>query len=310
MRAGFTCAGSIKLALLFVIASTLASCSAVQHGYRLGDVVARSLSTATPEGEQRLALELEYDSAVRDIVTRKGRPEWLHIVSRDQLYLYFTSRDEVVVITRAMVPPGEVRIYERTPGFLLSLLPKPAVDALQAERSARALARNPRPTGAGRGRRQSAPPAAIDRGQTDSSVSFQSFDAKAIVRRLRTPLSAADPGVTQWRTGKMPDGNPAQIATSGTTRYVVRSEVITVSAPIAPRRRTAPDKANHAIHRINQAVFGSRADAFERRIEPLVSQVAADTSGRTRIHRSIGVRTISVTRDTQQGLLIYSVLSK
>jgi hypothetical protein len=307
MHTRYTRSGSVQLALILTI--TLASCSAVQHGYKLGDVAARSLSTSTPEGKQRLALESEYDSAVRDIVTRKGRPEWLHVVDRDQVYLYFTEHDQVVVITRAMVPPGEVRIYERTPGFLLNLLPKPAIDALQARR-ARKATRNPRSPNVERPRKRRVSPAAIAKRKRDTGVSFQNFNSRRIVTRLRTPLSAADPGVTQWRVGRMRDGKSAQIATSGTTRYVVGSEAISVSVPIAPRRRDAPTRANHAIYRINQAVFGTRADAFERRIEPLVSKVAADTSGRTRIHRSIGGRTVSVMRDRQRGLLIYSVLSK
>ena len=141
-------------------------------------------------------------------------------------------------------------------------------------------------------------------------MSFRSFDPSRIVTRLRTPLSAADPGVTQWQRGHMRDGKPARVATAGTVRYVVRSEVISVSVPIAPRRREAPSTANHAIYRINNAVFGTRAVGIERRIEPLVSRVAADTSGRTRFHRPIAGRTVSVSRDPEAGLLIYSVLSK
>lgn len=308
MRTRHTAAGWFHMALILINASTLTSCSAVQHGYQLDDVVSRSLSTATPAGERRLAIELEYDSAVRDIVARKGRPEWLYVVSRDQLYLYFTSRDEVVVITRPMVPPGQMKIYERSPGFLLNLLPKHAVDALQAERSARAARTKVRPTRRARIRRRQAP-AAIAPRPTDAGTSFQKFNTNRIVKRLRTPLSAADPGVTRWRIGRTRDGQSARIGMSGTTRYMVRSDAITVSVPIAPRRREAPAKASHAIYRINRAVFGTRADRIERRIGPLVSQVAADTSGRTRIHRPIGGRIVSVTRDPRRGLLIYSVLS-
>ncbi|MFP8882017.1 MAG: hypothetical protein VCE43_22355 [Myxococcota bacterium] len=310
MRTGYAFAGSRIYAaassLLFATTMTLAGCSTLQHSYKLGDVVARSLSTATPEGQLRLALESKYDSAVREIVARKGQPQWLHIVSRDQLYLYFTARDEVVVITRPMVPPGEVRIYERTPGFLLNLLPEPTADAVLAQRSAQVRKSKRPPTPA----RRRASPAAIARRQTDTGVSFQNFAADLIVARLRTPLSAADPGVTEWRMGRLRDGKSARVATSGTTRYVVRSEAITVSAPIAPRRRETPSKANHAIYRINRAVFGTRADKFERYIDPLVSRVAADTSGRTRIHRRVGGRSVSIIRDTQRGLLVYSVHSK
>ena len=51
-------------------------------------------------------------------------------------------------------------------------------------------------------------------------------------------------------------------------------------------------------------------DTFERYIDPLVSRVAADTSGRTRIHRRVGGRSVSIIRDTQRGLLVYSVHSK
>jgi len=313
MRAGWNIEGSWKrivaCGLLWASTLLLAACNTVQHGYHIDEVVGRSLATATPEGKARLALETEYDSAVRKIVARKGQPEWLHIVSRDEIYLYFTSRDEVVVITRPMVPPGEVRIYERTPGFLLKLLPRSTVDAVVASRKpASGRSRTRAKASSTRGR--APPPAAIDRNRNDHSVTFQNFDPHRIVARLRTPLSAADPGVSQWHAERLSNGKSARMATVGTTRYVVGHESVSVSAPIAPRRREAPSRTSQAIYRVNQAVFGSAADEASRRIAPLISRVAADTSGRTRIRRRVVGRTISVMRDTQRGLLIYSVFSR
>jgi hypothetical protein len=297
---------------LALVAALLAGegCSTFDHAKDTREVVGRSLDVASPEGARRLALEKQYDSAVVEIATRMGDPNWIHIVSRDQIYLYYTEKDQLVVISRPMVPPGEVRRYEQIPGFLLNLLPQLTVDAVVAKREAdrRAAKRDAKPKRARRARR-SASPAAIAP-EPDSAVSFLNFDPDRIVRRLRTPLSAADPGVTEWRSGRLPDGTHAKVATTGTTRYLVRGEAVSVSASIPPRGRSASARTRHAIHRLNQAIFGTRASAVDRRVEPLVSRVAADTSGRTEVRRRVAGRTVSLTRDTSRGLIIYSIHSK
>ncbi len=85
---------------LLATALTLYGCSTLEHGYSAADVAGASLSTATPEGEQRLQIEADYDSAIQDLISWLGRPEYLHIIDRENLYLFYTELDRVAVVRR------------------------------------------------------------------------------------------------------------------------------------------------------------------------------------------------------------------
>lgn len=286
-----------------------AGCTAYDHARSTAEVTGRSLDVATPEGARRLALETAYDSSVGEIVQKMGKPQWIHVASRDQIYLYYLEKDQLIAITRPMVPPGEILRYGQIPGYLLKLLPDPVVASMLGQREARShsVARKHKTTR--RAPRRAAPASIAPRG-SDGSMTLHEFDPDRVVRRLRTPLSAADAGITSWRRARTANGETAHVALAGSTRYVVQSRAVSVSASIGPRGRTASSRARHAIHRVNAAVFGTHVAAVDRRIEPFVARVAADTSGRTRVSRRVAGRTVSLSRDPERGVLVYSVHSE
>jgi hypothetical protein len=128
-----------------------------------------------------------------------------------------------------------------------------------------------------------------------------------MIARLREPLSAADAGVSGWRTATLADGTHSRIARSGRTEYRIQRDAVSAAAPISSRSRSASSEIRTGYVRVNRAVFGTRASANNRSVEPLVARVAADPSGRTRILQRVAGRTLSVTRDTRRGLLVYRV---
>jgi hypothetical protein len=301
---------------LLAAALTLCGCKSLGLGYSAAEVAGTSLSTATPAGEQRLQIETEYDSAIQELISRLGRPEYLHVIDRENLYLFYTELDRVAVVTRFVLPPGDVQIFERTPGYILKLLPQPALDGILArretrDRAKRAEARVKRlasePVAPKRGQ---SPPAAraADAGQT--GVRFSDFDPKLIVDRLRSPLSAADPGVSGWRHAQLVDGTPKRIATAGSVRYQVGTDTVSVATPIAPSVRTTSPSARHGVYRLNQAVFGTRGHAVDEHMNPLVAQVVSDPTGKTRVVRRVAGRTVSVSRDPKRGFLIYAIAAR
>jgi hypothetical protein len=294
----------------------LCGCSTLKHGYSATDVAGSSLSTATPEGEQHLQIEAGYDSAVQDLISRLGRPEYLHIVDRENLYLFFTELDRVAVVQRFVLPPGDVQIHERTPGFLLKLLPETEIEAILARRETSDRAKRAKARKTPRARKQVAPnrgrasPAARAPDARHAGVRFSDFDPNRIVDRLRSSLSAADPGVSGWRHAQLADGRPRRIATAGSLRYQVGTDSVSVATPMTPRMRTIPRPTRQGVYRLNQAVFGTRGAAVNAQMEPLVARVAADPSGRTRIHRRVAGRTVNVTRDPERGFLIYAIAAR
>jgi hypothetical protein len=294
-------------------------CSTLEHGYGASEFHGRTLDTATAAGGERLRLEIEYDSAVRELVQARGRPDFVHLVDRETLYLYYRKADVVVMVRRMLVPPGELRVFERTPGNLLALLPQPTIDAILAQREARRRARRieaarNRSAGAhpkqARSRAKASPKSSRARSAAarhDNGTRFGDFEPNRIVERLRASLSAADPGVSGWRHYTLPDGRAALRAHAGATTYQVRPDSVSVRSPIGVRRKTPPARARNAVFRVNQAIFGTRATAVTRQAETLLSRVAADTSGRTRFVRRMAGRTIEIARDAPSGLLLYAV---
>jgi hypothetical protein len=133
------------------------------------------------------------------------------------------------------------------------------------------------------------------------------FDLDTMIERFREPMTAADAGVARWRIASLADGSRAGVARSGSTEYRIQSAAVTASTRIPGRSRSAPPEMKLGYHRVNRAVFGTRAQTISRSVEPLVAQVAADPSGKTRIVRRIAGRTVSVTRDARRGLLVYQV---
>lgn len=275
------------------------ACSAVKHGYSTADYADQTFSTNTGLGSERLAMEIAYDQAVADLVTERGRPAYLRVTDRNHLYLFYPERDVAVSIKRGLLPPGEVVVNERIPGHFFRWLPQAEVARIQARRSAKKRAR---PT-ARRPARAVAPPAA----RRDPGVSLSDFDLDAMVARFRVPLSAADAGVSGWRIATLADGTRTRIAHSGRTEFRIQRDAVIAAVPIASNGRSAPPETRSGFVRVNRAVFGTRADAINRSVTPLVDGVAADPSGRTRVVRRVAGRTLSVLRDTRRGLLVYRV---
>lgn len=287
-----------RLQIAALAAALLAcACSAVKHGYTAGDFANQTLATSTLEGLDRLELEIEYDTSVADFSKTHGPPEYLHVVDRNTLYLFYPARDLVAVVNRGLMPPGEVLTYPRIPGHMLRLLPAAEVASIQAKRVS---SRKPRA-------RRSATPAAPAPASKETGLRITDFDLDTLVARFREPLSAADPGVSGWRVAKLADGTRARVARSGNTEFRVQPDAVIAATSIPSHARTTPPEAHVGYLRVNRVVFGTRAQAVSESVGPLVAKVTADPSGKTRVVRRVAGRTVSVIRDPRRRLLFYRV---
>ena len=280
-----------RLAALVASALLCCSCGTIQHGRATANVAGRTLPTATPPGSERLASEIDYDRSVLATVRAHGRPEYLHVVDRDTLYLFFTGLDRVVMIRRNLIPPGVASEFAPIPGHFLKLLPKAEIARNQARRQA-----------LGTKRRAARKPAAADSART-----LNRFDVEELIQRFRKPISAADPGVQGWRMGKLANGSRSAFARTADAEYRISSNSVTIASRIAANSRKTPAGLRLGYYRVNRAIFGTRAHAISDKVAPIVASVAKDPSGRTRVAKRIAGRSVHVSRDAARGLLIYRV---
>lgn len=292
-----------RVATLLASALLCCSCGTIQHGRATADVAGRTLPTATATGSERLDSEIDYDRSVLATVRAHGRPEYLHVVDRDTLYLFFTKLDRLVMIERNLIPPGVVSEFAPIPGHFLKLLPEAEIARNQALRRAR---RSKQKT-ARRPKRAAAPPAAPRPSASDTSRTLSRFDIDELIQRFRKPISAADPGVQGWRMGKLADGSRRAFARTADAEYRISSNSVTIASPIGARSRKEPAGLRMGYYRVNRVVFGTRAHAISDQVAPIVAAVAKDPSGRTRVEKRVAGRTVRVVRDTANRLLIYRV---
>jgi hypothetical protein len=292
-----------RIAVLFASVLLLCDCGTIQHGRATADVAGRTLSTSSPPGSERLTSEANYDRSVREAVRTHGRPEYLHVVDRDTLYLFFTEINRVVMIERNMIPPGLATEYSPIPGHFLKLLPDAEIARNQARRRAHQAKRNAarKPT------RVSAPPAAREPSATTTARTLNHFDVEMLIERFRKPISAADSGVRGWRMGKLSDGSRSAFARTKDAEYRISSNSVLIASRIGATSRKTPAGLRLGYYRVNRVIFGTRAHSISDKIAPSVASVARDPSGRTRVAKRIAGRTVQIFRDTAKGLLIYRV---
>ncbi len=298
-------AGRFSGLALYAVAVLAAGCAGYDHARDAQKVAGRPVSLRSEEGADRLDRESRYDSAVRQFVGTHGTPDILYVADRSRLYLYYLKKDMVAAFQRGYLPPAEVTKVEPIPGSLLTLLPRAEMDRILARRKGRAAtvaraAPKKRPA-----RRPRAVPAAPSPG--NAGVTLNQFDVAAVVERLRRPMSAADAGVGDWRRHALADGTEGRSGRTGSTRYVVLPGEVSVMAAMPRGRTRAPGGLRVGYVRVNNAIFGARADEVSRSVEVLISRVAADPSGRTHESRRILGRVVTITRLLNEELLIYTV---
>lgn len=296
--------------LILTAAGVLAvGCQTLEHGYTTADYAQRALAVTSEEGTRRLQMESELDPGVRDFIARHGRPDILYVEDRRNVYLFYTRKDLVGVFRRELVARSEAQTFRPIPGYLLKLLPDSDRDRLLASRSRSRAAREraARPKLVREEARSRGLPAAPKPSAGRSDWSDRSFDVDAIVRRLRTPMTAADGGVSSWQNAAGPGGVPQRTARSGDTRYEVRADAVMATTPIARGGGPTPGQARLAYVRINRAVFGTQASAVNEQVAALAERVSMDPSARTRVARRIAGRTVRIHRMRSRGWLVYSV---
>lgn len=290
---------SVGAAIAF--ASCLSACAMIEHSLSIAEFAGRTLSTRGGEGSQRLETEIAVDSTLRDFINANGRPDYLHVVDRMSLYFFYVRDDKAVKFEREVIPPSVAYDLGRISGSLLKLLPKREVDALLARRGTARRRHVARETA----RLRAAPRPAARAPVHERTLSR--FDVRSIVGRMRSPLTAADSGVSGWRAVKFSDGVSGSTASHGDTRYEVRSDRLVVAMAISGSRSKPPPQARLEVLRANSAVFGAHARAVTEHVMELMRRTAADLRGRSPVTQRIRGRTVHIERVPQKGLLVYAV---
>lgn len=290
-----------RAACAVALVACLAGCATIEHSWTLSEVAGRTLSTRGGEGSKRLQAEVEVDATLRDFVTGNGRPDYLHVVDRMGLYFFYVQEDRAVKFERDLIPPSAVRDLGRIPGSLLKLLPKREVDALVARRETAQRRHESRVATRRPATRRSAPAA------RDPNGFLSRFDVRAIIGRMREPLTAADAGVSGWRSVRFADGVPGSTAKHGAASYEVRPDRLVMAMNISGKRTTPPPQARLEVMRVNSAVFGAHAKAVTQHVMSLMGRVASDRSGRSPAAQRIRGRLVRIDRIPSSGLLVYAV---
>lgn len=280
----------------------LPGCAAVHNRFEAGQYVGRPLSTHRAEGAQRLQSEIDVDPTVADYVLENGRPDYLYLESATKLYVFYLASDSAAMFDRPLPMASELTELGRIPGHLLGLLPKSEQQRVVAARSRAARRAQAR----GRSRRRAIArnaPAARDPG----SAYIGAFPTIRIVERMRSPLTAADPGVSGWLRRALPDGTLVYTARVGSTRYEVRNDRIAFTVSLSRVSKSVPGSARLAMMHVNGAIFGAKAQAVTDRMMDLAVRAAADRTGRTSYAKRVEGRTIRIGRLVDAGVLAYSV---
>jgi hypothetical protein len=291
-----------RCAPVFALAAGLAACATLEHNMSVGEVAGRTLPTHRGEGAERLRAEMEMDVTLKDFVAANGRPEYLHVVDRMSLYFFYVQDDRAVKFERDLLPPSTAQDLGRIPGTLIKMLPKKDVEAIQARRAVVQQRHEVAETA-----RMRASPRKVPAARASGGGYVGNFDVVEIVERLRPPLTAADRGVTGWRTVTFADGVKGSQAKAGANRWEVRSDRIVLAMPLASSRSKPPPGARIEIGRANGAVFGAHAEAVTAHVMDLVARVAADRSGKTPAAQRIRGRLVRIDRVPSDGTLVYSV---
>lgn len=293
----------VGLGLAGVAVAALA-CHTVEHGRTIKAYAQRPLAIASEDGARRFAMELSFDPTVRAFATRHGKPDYLYVEDRHNLYFFYVSTDVAAVFRRPFIARSEVKTFRRIPGTLLELLPVAPRDRLLASR-ARQTAKASRGTRPRRSLRRG--PAALATGADETAWIRRDFDVSAIVDRLRTAMTAADGDIAGWRHVPAPDGVEQRQAEFDGIRFAVRPDSVTAMTAVAPGSSAPTARARRAYKRINRAVFGTRAAQVNRIVDSLAERVSRDSSGKTRIAQRISGRTVRIHRLPSGGWWVYSV---
>jgi hypothetical protein len=280
------------------VAAAALGCAAVEHARDTQAYVGRTLAAGHGDGAARLAAEARLDPALRDYLAEHGRPDYLRVMGRQKVYLFYTRSDAAVMFERELAT-SRVTELGRIPGSMLELLPPAEARRISAQRAERGRREK------ARARAQARPAPAAP--SPSAGTYFGTFDAKQIVERMTPPMTAADPGVRSWRQGRTANGTRSFAAKVGGTQYEVRPDRVVMSSAIAAKRRSLPTSARLGVTRINQAIFAQRAEAITDAVIPLAERVSEDPSGRTRFDKRIAGRTVRIARDPRRGRLVYSV---
>lgn len=302
-------------ALLRTICALLAAlalgCAAgverVEHAVDAKQFAGEPLSPQKGRGAQRFRAELQYDKTLADYVAEHGRPDYFYIVDREKLYLFYTKTDRAAMFERILVEASQVTELGRIPGSLLKLLPRQTREQIEARRAAEQRRAQ---TNARRSRAQiarSAPRTASPAAVAPEGAYIGGFDVSEIVARMRDPLTAADPGVPDWRESRVQGGKRTYTAQVGRTRYEVGAERVAFTVFLSASRANLPASARLAIQRLNSAIFAAKADAVTQQMIELAERSVADRSGRTSFAERIAGRTIRIGRRVDAGVFAYSV---
>jgi hypothetical protein len=299
-----TGAGRIACACLLALAL---GCASFEHGYKAQQYAGVPLVPTKGRGAERWPAELQQDETLASYVAQHGRPDYFYIVDRQKLYLFYTGSDEAAMFERVLMEPSQVTELGRIPSSLLKLLPPETQNQVEARRASeqrRAQAKTQRAHA--RIARSSPHRASAAAAIPPGGNYIGGFEVEDIVARMRTPRTAADPGVPDWRASRV-RGGTAYTARVGRTQYEVGPERVAFTVAMPAAGGDLPGAARLAMERLNDAIFAAKAEAVTRQMTQLAERAAADRSGHTSFSKRVAGRTIQIGRQMDTGVFVYSV---
>lgn len=93
--------GALRVAAVLLLVLAVPACMS-RHASTLGAVQDKVLPLRNPRVAERLQIEADYDSTVRQWLADEGRPDYLMVESRSLLRLFYIQKDYMVVFRRGL----------------------------------------------------------------------------------------------------------------------------------------------------------------------------------------------------------------
>jgi hypothetical protein len=121
----------VHAAALGIALSALGACAGIRHGASINDCMGQVLRATEGAGAERLKVEMEYDSAIDNMVAQYGTPDYILVESRLRVRAAYVVDDRVFLFERAkLARRSSVTVVEPIPDDLARLFTRTDQDKL------------------------------------------------------------------------------------------------------------------------------------------------------------------------------------
>src|SRR5262245_53876439 len=125
----------LRVLAVLALASSLAACASLRHGYTLAQYEGQVLKVNGGNGVERLRIESAFDATIANWFAQSGDPDYIHVKSQNVVELCYIGEDRLITFTRGWLPESAATVSEPIPERLSNLFVQADRQRLSAQRS-------------------------------------------------------------------------------------------------------------------------------------------------------------------------------